>query len=199
MRLIIATKNRSKVKEIKEILSGVPYKICSLQDLPENFEIVEDGKTFDENALKKSLAVSRVYRDDYVVGEDSGLSVEYLAGEPGVYSRRYSGKDATDLKNNHKLLKALEEVPPLKRKAEFVCFLSLAFAGREEARFEGRVKGLISECLLGQEGFGYDPIFYLPKQKKTMAQLSLSEKNRISHRAKAFFQLRRFLMENCFN
>ncbi len=195
MRLIIATKNKSKLKEIKAILAGFPFEIVSLRDLPKKFTLREDGKSFFENAAKKSLPVSKAYKNDYVVGEDSGLSVEHLGGEPGLRSRRYSKEDATDFKNNRKLLKLLQNLPQAKRKAEFVCCLSLAVSGKEIANFKGQVKGLINNQLQGKEGFGYDPLFYLPNLKKTMAQLSLDRKNKISHRAKAFYQLKKFLQQ----
>lgn len=196
MRIIIATKNKSKVEEIKKILLGISFEILSLSDLSEKFTIVEDGKTFWENAQKKSLPISKVYKNDYVIGEDSGLEVDYLGGEPGIYSARYSGTDATDLKNNLKLLKLLEGISWEKRKARFICCLSLAIDGKEKARFKGELEGFINNKLEGTNGFGYDPLFYLSELNKTTAQLSADQKNQISHRAKAFFQLKSFLMES---
>ncbi len=197
MRLIIATRNQSKVREIKGILSGIPCEIISLIDLPDKFTIVEDGETFFENAAKKSIPVSSMYKKDYVVGEDSGLVVDYLDGEPGVYSARYSGPDATDLENNHKLLTRLKDIPQEKRKARFICCLSLALAGIEKAKFKGTLEGIINNRLQGKNGFGYDPLFCIPRLQKTTAQLTTVQKNKISHRAKAFFQLKKFLMKNC--
>lgn len=196
MRLIVATKNQSKVKEVKKILSGLSFKVLCLLDLPNKFKIIEDGKTFFENAVKKSLPVSEIYKDDYVVGEDSGLVVKHLKGEPGIYSARYSGQNATDLKNNQKLLEALEGIPKEKRKARFVCCLSLATGGKEKARFKGELEGFIGEKLEGENGFGYDPLFYIPFLRKTAAQLTVVQKNRVSHRAKAFQKLKGFLLEN---
>ncbi len=196
MRLIIATKNSSKMKEIRDILSDLRVEILSLLDLPEKFLIVEDGETFFENAMKKSISVSNVYRNDYVVGEDSGIEVEHLKGKPGVHSKRYSGKDATDLKNNYKLLKKLNNLPIDKRKARFVCCLSLAKGGKEILRLRGDLRGRIYNRLVGREGFGYDPLFYLPQLKKTTAQLAPGQKNKISHRTKAFLKLKEFLLKN---
>ena len=193
MRLIIATRNKSKLREIKHILKGLNLEIVSLADLDKKFRIVENAKTFSGNASKKALAVSKVYKTDYVLGEDSGLEVEFLNGEPGVYSKRYSGKNATDLKNNLKILKALEGVPKNKRTAYFCCLLAVAKDGEIVKVFEGKLKGQIHHLQVGKNGFGYDPIFYLPKRKKTTAQLSLEEKNAISHRAKAFNKLKTYL------
>ncbi len=195
MRIIIATKNNSKLKEIKEILAQTGLEIISLTDLEKDFKINENGKTFLENARKKSLPVSKVYRGDYVVGEDSGLKVKYLGQEPGIYSKRYSGRGATDAKNNIKLLEKLKGVAESNRGAEFVCCLSLAVAGKEWANFEGNLEGTISSRPQGENGFGYDPVFYLPSLAKTVAQLSEFEKNKISHRAQAFLRFERFLQE----
>ncbi|MCF7870753.1 MAG: XTP/dITP diphosphatase [Candidatus Omnitrophica bacterium] len=196
MRLIIATKNKSKMKEIKNILSNISFEIVSLNDLSEEFEIDEDGNTFYENAKKKALTVSQVYSDDYVVGEDSGLCVQHLQGAPGIYSKRYSGKDATDFKNNLKLLNQLKEVPSENRAAKFICSLVLAKKSKEIARFQSELKGLIHNKLEGANGFGYDPLFFLPKFNKTTAQLKSKQKNEISHRFKAFMKLKEFL-KNC--
>jgi XTP/dITP diphosphohydrolase len=193
MRLIVATKNKSKMKEIRNILSGISFEIVSLDDLSEEFEIDENGKTFYENAKKKALTVSQIYRDDYVVGEDSGLCVQYLQGAPGIYSKRYSGKDATDLKNNLKLLNQLEEVSSENRIAKFICSLVLAKKGKEIAQFQSELNGLIHDKLEGANGFGYDPLFFLPKFNKTTAQLKPKQKNEISHRFRAFVKLKQFL------
>jgi XTP/dITP diphosphohydrolase len=193
MRLIVATKNKSKMKEIRNILSDISFEVVSLNDLSEEFEIDENGKTFYENAKKKALTVSQIYRDNYVVGEDSGLCVQYLQGAPGVYSKRYSGKDATDLKNNLKLLNQLEEVPSENRIAKFICSLVLAKKGKEIAQFQSELNGLIHNKLEGANGFGYDPLFFLPKFNKTTAQLKTEQKNKISHRFGAFAKLKKFL------
>lgn len=196
MRLIVATKNRDKMKEIKNILSDVSLQIVSLLDLGEKFEIVEDGKTFYANAKKKSLPVSKKYKNDYVVGEDSGLCVQHLKGAPGIYSKRYSGNGATDLKNNLKLLEQLKKVPSKNRVAKFVCSLVLSKGGKEIARFQGELKGLVHNKLEGKNGFGYDSLFFLPEYNKTTAQLTPKQKNEISHRYRAFIKLKKFLVEN---
>jgi XTP/dITP diphosphohydrolase len=196
MRLIIATKNKSKMKEIKNILSDISFEIVSLDNLSEKFEIDEDGKTFYENAKKKALLVSAKYPNDYVVGEDSGLSVDCLEGAPGIYSKRYSGEDATDSKNNQKLLNQLKGLEGKDRTAKFICYLVLARNGEEVTSFFGELTGKIHNKLEGENGFGYDPLFFLPEFNRTTAQLQPDQKNKISHRYKAFMKLKEFFREN---
>ncbi|MFA7677333.1 MAG: RdgB/HAM1 family non-canonical purine NTP pyrophosphatase [Candidatus Omnitrophota bacterium] len=193
MRLIVATNNKSKLKEIKKILNGCGLKIISLADLEKRFRIIENGKTFIENAFKKTLPVSKVYENDYVVGEDSGLEVEYLRGAPGIYSKRYAGPSGNQEKNNQKLLKALSGVNFRQRGAKFICCLVLAKAGKAIKVFQGELTGKISLKPKGSNGFGYDPVMYLPAYKKTVAELPLAKKNLISHRTKAFRKLKRVL------
>lgn len=195
MRLIIATKNKSKFKEIKAILKGINITLVSLTQLKKKISIRENGITFLENAFKKARLVSKVYKDDYVVGEDSGLVVDCLEGAPGVFSKRYSGSKATDIKNNRKLLGKLKDVRGKQRRAYFCCCLALAKNGRLIKKFEGKVTGLINYTPEGKGGFGYDPVFYLPRRRKTMAQLLPVEKNKISHRARAFFKLKKYLQK----
>jgi len=193
MRLIVATKNKDKFKEIKGILRGLGASVVSLNELEKKFRIVENGKTFQENAFKKALPVSRHYKDNYVLGEDSGLEVDYLNAAPGIYAKRYSGSKATHKSNNKKLLKNLKGVPAKKCRAAFRCCLVLVCNGKLVKVFEGRLQGRIWDKARGENGFGYDPVFYLNHYKKTVAQLSISTKNKISHRAKAFKKLRRYL------
>ena len=199
MRLIIATQNKSKLKEIRQILKGLNLRIVSLADLKKKVRIVENGKTFLANARKKAIPISRVYSDDYILGEDSGLEVDYLKGAPGIYSKRYAGKSGNQKKNNQKLLKNLQEVPVRKRGANFHCCLVLAKSGRVLKVFEGRLKGRVASQERGSNGFGYDPVLYLSGYKKTEAQLPLSVKNRISHRAKAFGKLKKYLTSRLFS
>ena len=195
MRLIVATRNQSKLREIRQILNGIDLRIVSLSDLKKKIRIVENGKTFSENAIKKAMAVSKLHRDDCVLGEDSGLEVDYLRGAPGIYSKRYASMSGNQVKNNNKLLKELCGVPALKRGAQFRCTLALACGGKMLTFFEGKLRGRIHGFCCGTNGFGYDPVFYLPAYKKTVAQLKPSEKNKISHRAKAFRKLAKFLKE----
>jgi len=193
MRLIIATENEGKLQEIKHLLKGIKISVISLAQLDKKFHIKENGKTFFENAVKKTKPVSNFYKDDLVAGEDSGLEVDFLKGAPGVYSKRYSGKNWTYEKNNLKILKELEGVPHKKRKANFHCCLVLFKAGKMIKRIDGRLNGYISQEAKGIHGFGYDPIFYLPKYKATIAQVSLGIKNCISHRAVSFCKLKVYL------
>jgi len=193
MRLIVATNNKDKFKEIKKILSSLKLEILYLKDLNRNFNIREDKKTFFENAFKKAKVISKIYKDDLVVGEDSGLIVDYIYPRPGVYSKRYAGKNVTYLENNLKLLKELEGVKFKDRSAKFICSVVLLKNAKLIKSFEGSVRGFISEKIMGNNGFGYDPIFYLPKFKKTFAELPLSLKNKISHRGKAFNLLKKYL------
>lgn len=196
MRLIVATTNQGKLKEIKKILKGIKMPIISLADLDEKFKIKEDGTAFLENAIKKTIPVSLIYAQDLVVGEDSGLEVEALGGEPGVYSRRFCGKNSTDLKNNKKLLIALSGLSFKKRKAAYRCWLVLAKGNEIINIFDGKLSGNITFSLKGSNGFGYDPLFYLSRYKKTVAQLPLKKKNKISHRGIAFKKLRKYLLKN---
>ena len=193
MRLIVATKNKGKLREIRDILKGLDLSIVSLADLDKKIRIVENGKTFLENSLKKAIPVSNAYAKDYVLGEDSGLEVDCLEAAPGIYSKRYAGQGATDAKNNKKLLNALKNTASRKRGARYRCCLVLARGGRLLKAFDGSLEGSVSRAPRGSRGFGYDPVFYLSAYKKTVAQLPISLKNRISHRAKAFKKLKRFL------
>ncbi|UCC94904.1 MAG: RdgB/HAM1 family non-canonical purine NTP pyrophosphatase [Candidatus Omnitrophota bacterium] len=193
MRLIVATKNNSKFREIKQILKGTPFRVISLKQLRKAIRIREDGRSFCENALKKAKAVSKAYGDDLVVGEDSGIEVTHLRDKPGIFSKRYSGRNSTDLKNNAKLLRELEEVSFKHRTARFRCVLAVVRNNKCVRIIEGTLEGYISGTPKGKGGFGYDPVFYLPRYKKTVAQLTLRQKNKISHRAKAFRKLKVYL------
>jgi XTP/dITP diphosphohydrolase len=193
MRLIVATSNKNKLKEIRQILSGLNLPIVCLADLRKKVRIVENAKTFAGNAAKKALPVSKLYPKDLVLGEDSGLAVDYLKGAPGVRSKRYASASGDQERNNVKLLKALAAVPASKRRCRFYCVLTVAQNGTLLQSFEGVLSGEVAGEPAGGNGFGYDPVFYLPQYKKTVAQLPLSLKNRISHRAKAFRQLKKYL------
>ncbi len=196
MRLIIATRNKDKFKEIKEIMKGLDIELVSLADLGVNIRIVENGSSFFENARKKAEAVFKKYPYDLVAGDDSGLEVEYLNNGPGIFSKRYSGRNSTYLKNNLKLLKELEGVERKKRKARFRCVVTMIYGKGSTKKFEGKISGYISDKLSGKEGFGYDPLFYVPSYRKTIAQMPISKKNEISHRARAFKKLKKYLDNN---
>ena len=192
MELVIATNNAHKLKEISEMLAGLPIKLIPLDDYPEAPELKEEGKTYAENALHKARTISR-FSGQWALGDDTGLEVEALGGGPGLYSARYAGEDVTFKQNRQKLLKALEHTPPDKRGAVFRCVMALAGPSGEERVFEGIVSGSITEEDQGAGGFGYDAIFFVPESGKTFAQMSESEKNRISHRAKALQKVREAL------
>lgn len=194
MELVVATKNKKKLKEIKEILKDLPLKIYSLSDFHNVPRIIENGKTFRENAIKKAVKIA-AFTQRLTLGEDSGLEVDALDGKPGIYSSRFSGKNKSDLKNNLKVLKLLEGLPLYKRKAQYRCVVALADKDGLLGVVEGRCSGLIGFKLKGDFGFGYDPLFIIPKYKKTFAQLGPEIKNRISHRSHALKKAKRILKE----
>jgi XTP/dITP diphosphohydrolase len=166
-----------------------------LVDYPDVPEIVEDGETFFENALKKARAVSE-HTGQVVIADDSGLEVDFLGGRPGVHSSRYSGPDATDENNNEKLLRELAGVPEEKRGAAFKCVLVLYKPEGSFESFEGKMAGKITVTPAGTEGFGYDPVFYVTEYNKTVAELKPEVKNTISHRAEAFGKLKKSLQQH---
>ena len=188
MDLVIATSNQHKLKEFKAILKGFPLTILSLKDFPDIPAVVEDGKSFYENALKKALTVAR-HTDKITVADDSGIEVDALDGKPGVYSARFAGEDATDEANNTKLLKELEGVSSDKRVACFTCVLVIAQPDGDTAFVEGACRGTIIHEARGEYGFGYDPLFLVPEYDKTFSEITPEEKNKISHRARALQKL----------
>ena len=190
--IIIATKNAGKAKEFEHIFKPYNVRVKSLLDFEEMDDIVEDGKTFEENALIKARAIASQF-NQIVLADDSGLEVDALDGRPGVYSARYAGEGRNDEDNILKVLHELEGVPTDERGARFVCALAIVTPQGDEVVVRGTCEGrILTECL-GTEGFGYDPIFYLPHLSKTMAQLPKSEKNVLSHRADAFVKLQPYL------
>ncbi len=192
MEIIVATKNRGKIREIRKALKGKALRVYSLADFENVPTIEEDGKSFVENALKKALFYSK-YFGKWTVADDSGLEVDALGGLPGVYSARYSGEGASDRENNQKLLKEMKKIPSSKRKARFTCVMAMVAPDGREAVVEGSCRGKIGTMEVGTRGFGYDPLFILPQYGKTMAQLTVEEKNRVSHRGKALKKLEKML------
>ncbi len=190
MKLLFATTNKGKVDELKALVAGLPFEVLSLADLPSHPEVEETGATFAENAEKKA-------REHFerlglaTLADDSGLCVDALDGAPGIHSARYAGETGPekDQANIAKLLEAMKDVPDERRGAEFRCALSLVSASGKVA-VEGVCRGVIARAPAGGKGFGYDPVFYVPELGRTFAELSREEKNRISHRAKAFQLLR---------
>ncbi|MBF0486271.1 MAG: XTP/dITP diphosphatase [Candidatus Omnitrophica bacterium] len=187
--LLIATKNKGKVREIEDLLRPCDIKVVSLLDFEKMPEIIEDGKTFRANAAKKAVMIAR-HTGRLVMGEDSGLEVDFLGGKPGVYSARYSGENATDELNNAKLLKELSGVPLEKRTARYRSAIALADKDMLVDVVEGSCEGVIATEIRGTNGFGYDPLFLIPSHQKTFGELPLSIKQTMSHRANA---LREFL------
>ncbi|MDO8663062.1 MAG: RdgB/HAM1 family non-canonical purine NTP pyrophosphatase [Candidatus Omnitrophota bacterium] len=190
--LVVATKNKKKLKEIKIILKGLKLKISSLSDYNDIPRIIENGKTFRENAVKKAVKVARA-SGKLALGEDSGLCVEALNGAPGIYSARFSGKDKSDVKNNLKLLRLLKGLPLSERKAHYVCAVALADKDGLVGVVEGKCNGIIGLELKGRHGFGYDPLFVIPKFKKTFGQLDERLKHKMSHRYHALAKTRNIL------
>lgn len=188
--IIIATKNRGKVDEFKLLFKDYFDNIYSLLDFDSTPEIVEDQPTFAGNALKKAEIIGN-YFDKITLSDDSGLVVDALNGEPGTYSARYAGENATDEDNLNKLLSEMKSVS--NRKARFVCALALVFPDGKKEVFEGECEGLITEIKRGTNGFGYDPVFYISQYEKTMAELDPETKNMISHRSNAVKKLINFL------
>ncbi len=185
--LVLATNNKNKVKEFREILKDFPIEIKSLNDFGPIPEVVEDGKSFDDNAYKKAFHTAKVLGLP-AIADDSGLEVEALDGAPGVYSARYSGPDATDDLNCKKLLQELEG--ETNRKANFTCVISIATPGGPALTYESKCFGTILEEKRGENGFGYDPLFFYEELGKTFAELDGEEKNRVSHRGKALAEIK---------
>ena len=194
MELLVATRNHGKLKEIRALLTPLQVTVRGLADFPELPEIVEDGLTFAENAEKKAATIARL-TGRLTLADDSGLEVAVLGGEPGVHSARYAGADADDAANNRKLLAALAAIPPAQRAAAFVCVMALCAADGSCRTFAGRLEGEIISEARGTEGFGYDPLFVVAGQQRTLAEIPLDEKNRISHRAQALAQVVAVLLE----
>jgi XTP/dITP diphosphohydrolase len=184
--LVLSSRNRKKSQEIAEILAPHGIALQSVADFPEVGEVVEDGVTFADNAAKKAAEPARLL-GRWTIGEDSGLMVDALGGQPGVYSARYSGESATDESNNRKLLAELAGLPPEERTAAYVCTIALADpSGAIRLRAEGRCRGTMIDEARGMNGFGYDPYFLIREYHRTFGELSSRVKHQISHRARAF-------------
>ncbi|MDX1708697.1 MAG: XTP/dITP diphosphatase [Desulfobacterales bacterium] len=185
--LVIATGNSGKIVEIKDLLTGFPIDIKSLDDFGPIPEVEEDGDTFEENAYKKASFTAKILGIP-ALADDSGLMVDALDGNPGVRSARYAGPNATDQQRVVKLLKEMQD--QTNRKAAFECVLSIAVPSGPALTYEARCEGLIAEAPVGNKGFGYDPIFFYPPLNKTFGQMTIAEKSHVSHRGKALNELR---------
>lgn len=189
-KIVLATQNKDKIREIKKIL-GKQFEIVALKKFP---KIIENGKTFEENAVKKAKVIFKI-AGITTLADDSGLEVAALKGKPGVHSARFAGKNCTYSDNNKKLLKLLKNVPHKKRKAKFRTVVVIVFPDGKIKTADGAVSGYILTKPKGKNGFGYDPLFYYAKFKKTFAQLTPAQKNIISHRAKAFNKAKEILLK----
>lgn len=189
MELLIATKNAKKLQEIKDLLKGLDIVVTSLAEYKDLPEIVEDGRTFEQNAVIKACTIA-LYTKKLVLGEDSGLEVRALNNRPGIFTARYAGEGATDKKNNQKLLRELKGVPLKKRSARYCCAVALADGDGLIGVVSGNCQGLIGTSLKGNFGFGYDPLFVIKKYNKTFAELGLLVKYKMSHRYRALKKAR---------
>lgn len=194
MDLVLATRNPKKATEIRALLADFPVRVLSLLDFPDVPETPETGVTFAENAELKARAVAQATRK-IALADDSGLEIDALGGQPGVYSNRFAGPDATDRDKCMRILDLLKGVPDDRRSARFRAAVAISIPGGETVVVEGTCEGQIAHEPRGTGGFGYDPIFYLPELGKTMAELSPDEKNSISHRGKALREAKKVLSE----
>ena len=190
--LLVATRNRGKLKELQALLEGVVGTVRCAADIPDFPETIEDGLTFQENALKKARE-AMLFSGLPALADDSGLVVDALNGRPGVYSARFAGEGAGDAANNRRLLEELDGIPAARRQSAFVCVLAFVTPEGCEQVFSGRVGGSILTSERGEGGFGYDPLFLVDGFDRTMAELTLQEKNVISHRGQALQHFREFL------
>ena len=186
-QIILATKNKNKLVEVKAVL-GNDYEVLSMEDIGIDVDVEENGPTFEENATIKAEAICKICGKP-VMADDSGLEIDYLDKKPGVLSARFLGHDTSYDIKNAKILEMLEDVPEEKRTARFVCSIAVAFPDRDTVVVRDTIEGIIGYESAGENGFGYDPIFYVPELKKTTAQLSMEEKNKISHRGKALVKM----------
>ena len=192
IRLVIATKNAGKLRELKRYLKNIPAAVVSLDEYGHPPRIVENGNTFKANAAKKAIVTSR-FTKGLVLADDSGLSVDALNGAPGIRSSRFAGPKKRDKDNNRKLLHLLDGLSAGKRRAKFVCAVAIADNGKVVKVIEEYCRGRIALVSKGRHGFGYDPLFLIPKRGKTFGELGLKAKDRMSHRSKALKKAREFL------
>ena len=192
--LVIATKNEKKLRELKRYLKSIKAHTIFLKDMSRAPEIREDSNTFKGNAIKKAVIISK-FTKGVVLADDSGLCVDALGGQPGVKSARFAGRYKKDRDNNAKLLKMMKRVPAGERTARFICAVAIADNGRIVKVVEERCGGRIADSVRGRQGFGYDPVFLIPKYKKTFGELGLKVKDRMSHRSKALKKARQFLKQ----
>jgi XTP/dITP diphosphohydrolase len=190
--ILLATNNQGKVREIQDLVKTLPVKFVSLSDMEPVPEVVEDGKTFEANALKKARTIAAC-TGMATLADDSGLCIDALDGRPGVLSARYAGEDATDERKCQGILEEMQNVPDEERSARFVCVLALVLPTGDEQLFWGVSEGTITREIHGKLGFGYDPIFYFEKAGCTFAQMDRQDKNKVSHRGRALREFASYL------
>jgi XTP/dITP diphosphohydrolase len=193
-QIVLATRNRHKLQEVRDMLRGIPVEILSCDAFDGCPAVVEDGATFADNALKKANAIAR-HTGHVTIADDSGLEVDALGGLPGIYSARYAGEPADDRRNNEKLLAELAGVPDEKRGAQFTCVIAVVDGRGKEKVVEGVCRGVIIRMLKGVQGFGYDPLFLDTASGLTFAEMDSEHKNSISHRCRAIRELKKILPE----
>ena len=192
-KIIFATGNENKMKEIRMILADLGMPILSMKEAGIDVDVDENGTTFEENALIKATEIAKRTENCIVLADDSGLEIDYLNKEPGIYSARYAGVDTSYTIKNNLLLERLAGVPDEKRTARFVCAVAAAFPDGSTEVVRGTIEGIIGHEIIGENGFGYDPIFYLPEYGGTTAQLEPEKKNELSHRGNALRAMRRIM------
>ncbi len=203
MRIVFATGNKDKMREIRQILGGLDAEILSMKEAGVDVDVEENGSTFSENARIKADAIFNILKEKepeeagntVVLADDSGLEVDYLGGEPGIYSARYLGKDTPYSEKNQIIIDRLADAKDEERSARFVCAIAACLPGGKSLNTVGKMEGRIGYEIAGSNGFGYDPIFFLPEYGKTSAELSGDEKNAISHRGKALREMEKLLSE----
>lgn len=187
--IIFATKNEGKMKEVREILSDLPYRVQSMEEAGIDIDVVEDGDTFEANAIKKAREICEVSQS-IVLADDSGLEIDFFDQAPGVYSARYLGKDTPYSEKNAIILDRMKEVPEEERTARFVCAIAVAFPDGRTHVVRGTIEGIIGYESKGDNGFGYDPIFYVPEYGMTTSEMPPELKNQLSHRGKALRKMK---------
>ena len=192
-RIIFATGNKNKMEEIHMILADLGIPIYSMKEAGIDIDIVEDGTTFEENAMIKAKAIAELLPDDVILADDSGLEIDYLDKAPGIYSARYAGVDTSYDVKNQMLLDQLENVPDEQRTARFVCAIAAIFPDGTSETVRGTIEGIIGHEITGDNGFGYDPIFYVPEYGCTTAQMEPDKKNDLSHRGNALRAMREIM------
>lgn len=195
MRIIFATGNENKMKEIREIMADLDFEVLSMKEAGVSTEVEENGETFEENALLKARAIAEKAEQDIVLADDSGLEIDFLNKEPGVHSSRFMGVDTSYTIKNQHILELLKNVEGDKRSARFVCAIAIILPNQEENVVRATIEGQIAKESKGEEGFGYDPIFFVPEFGCTTAELSMEQKNKISHRGKALEKARKIISQ----